>query len=116
MVNVPGGFKGQRIMLLEYVRARRLDGVALFESCYVLYFTGFAYIPTERPIAFVMNAKGENVDAPYEDTASCACAAGRPSTAVGLVGSRSTGLSCSNATEERRRLALWRFTVAGWTL
>jgi Xaa-Pro aminopeptidase len=33
--------------------------VVLFTTDYVLYYTGFAFIPTERPIAFVMNQKGE---------------------------------------------------------
>jgi Xaa-Pro aminopeptidase len=36
-----------------------LSGVVLFDSTYVLYYTGFAFIPTERPIAFVMNRRGE---------------------------------------------------------
>lgn len=26
---------------------------------YILYYTGFAFIPTERPVAFVMNASGD---------------------------------------------------------
>jgi Xaa-Pro dipeptidase len=45
--------------LLEQVQANGLSGVVLFDSHYILYYTGFAFIPTERPIAFVMNAKGE---------------------------------------------------------
>jgi len=45
--------------LLDYIQTERLSGVVLFENHYILYFTGFAFIPTERPIAFVMNAKGE---------------------------------------------------------
>ncbi len=43
----------------EYIRSRSLTGVVLFDRDYLLYFTGFAFIPTERPIAFVMNAAGE---------------------------------------------------------
>lgn len=35
------------------------SGVVLFERDYILYYTGFAFIPTERPIGFVMNVKGE---------------------------------------------------------
>ncbi|MEJ2486993.1 MAG: Xaa-Pro peptidase family protein [Anaerolineales bacterium] len=45
--------------LLERVQEQRLSGVVLFDSYYILYYTGFAFIPTERPIAFMMNAKGE---------------------------------------------------------
>ena len=52
-------FNARTAGLLEHVRAKRLSGVVLFDNYYILYFTGFAFIPTERPIAFVMNAKGE---------------------------------------------------------
>src|SRR3990170_7346807 len=37
----------------------RLNGAVLFDRDYVLYYSGFAFVPTERPMAFVMNAKGE---------------------------------------------------------
>ena len=45
--------------LLEQVIAAECSGVVLFDHDYILYYTGFAFIPTERPIAFVMNRKGE---------------------------------------------------------
>jgi Xaa-Pro dipeptidase len=45
--------------LLENVQANGLSGVVLFDADYIKYYTGFAFIPTERPMAFVMNAKGE---------------------------------------------------------
>ncbi len=45
--------------LLEKVRGGGLSGVVLFNSHYILYYTGFAFIPTERPIAFVINSSGE---------------------------------------------------------
>src|SRR5262245_19650964 len=45
--------------LLEHVRTGNFDGVVLFDSKYILYYTGFAFVPTERPMAFVMNRKGE---------------------------------------------------------
>jgi Xaa-Pro dipeptidase len=45
--------------LAEHLRARGLNGVVLFENAYVLYYTGFAFIPTERPAALVVNAAGE---------------------------------------------------------
>jgi Xaa-Pro dipeptidase len=54
-------FKSRAAKLLEHIRAKRLSGVVLFDNYYILYFTGFAFIPTERPIAFVMSAKGEKV-------------------------------------------------------
>lgn len=46
--------------LLSYIRERKLDGVVLFDNYYILYFTGFAFIPTERPIAYLLNREGEN--------------------------------------------------------
>lgn len=45
--------------LLSVIQKEKLNGVVLFDSYYVLYYCGFAFIPTERPIAFLMNAKGE---------------------------------------------------------
>lgn len=45
--------------LLEYLIAEKCSGVVLFDRDYVIYYCGFAFIPTERPIAFVMNRKGE---------------------------------------------------------
>lgn len=45
--------------LVEHLRSRGLNGVVLFENAYVLYYTGFAFIPTERPAALVVNAAGE---------------------------------------------------------
>jgi Xaa-Pro aminopeptidase len=45
--------------LATYAREQELDGVALFDPAYVLYYVGFAFVPTERPMAFVLNADGE---------------------------------------------------------
>jgi len=45
--------------LLEFAKAEKLSGVVLFDSAYILYYCGFAFIPTERPMAFVMNDAGE---------------------------------------------------------
>ena len=45
--------------LVEHLSAGGLNGVVLFENAYVLYYTGFAFIPTERPAALVVNAAGE---------------------------------------------------------
>ncbi|MGI8861354.1 MAG: aminopeptidase P family N-terminal domain-containing protein, partial [Gaiellaceae bacterium] len=45
--------------LLERLRSEELSGVALFDPYYVLYYAGFAFAPTERPIAFILSAEGE---------------------------------------------------------
>jgi Xaa-Pro aminopeptidase len=44
--------------LLERLAAEGLSGVVLFDPYYVLYYAGFAFVPTERPIAFVLGADG----------------------------------------------------------
>jgi len=45
--------------LAEHAREDGLSGIVLFEPAYVLYYVGFAFVPTERPMAFVLNADGE---------------------------------------------------------
>src|SRR5437764_10769989 len=45
--------------LAEHIRGRGLTGAVLFDNAYVLYYTGFAFIPTERPAAVVISAEGE---------------------------------------------------------
>ena len=52
-------FEQRAAALAEHVRARGLSGAVLFDNTYVLYYTGFAFIPTERPAALVVNAAGE---------------------------------------------------------
>lgn len=47
--------------LVSRLKAEGLTGGVLFDSAYILYFTGYAFIPTERPIAFAVNACGERV-------------------------------------------------------
>jgi Xaa-Pro dipeptidase len=44
--------------LLEGILERELAGVVLFDPAYVLYYVGFAFVPTERPMAFLMNSEG----------------------------------------------------------
>ena len=44
--------------LLEHAQRVGLSGVVLFDPYYVLYYAGFAFVPTERPIAFVLGADG----------------------------------------------------------
>ena len=43
----------RRARLREHLDAEGLTGAVLFDNYYVLYYAGFAFIPTERPIAFV---------------------------------------------------------------
>ena len=45
--------------LQAQLQAQQLSGAVLFDSYYILYYTGFAFIATERPMAFVLNAIGE---------------------------------------------------------
>jgi Xaa-Pro dipeptidase len=52
-------FEARAERLLDHLRAERLAGVVLFDGYHILYYTGFAFIPTERPIAFLMNSRGE---------------------------------------------------------
>jgi len=40
------------------MRERGVEAAVLFDSRYVLYYAGFAYVPTERPIALVVAADG----------------------------------------------------------
>jgi Xaa-Pro dipeptidase len=45
--------------LLTFCQEQRLSGIILFDSDYIKYYCGFTFIPTERPIAFIMNVRGE---------------------------------------------------------
>lgn len=45
--------------LLEFLQSENLSGLILFNHHYILYYTGFAFIPTERPMAFALNAQGQ---------------------------------------------------------
>jgi Xaa-Pro aminopeptidase len=47
-------FAARRTALAAALADRGLDGVALFDPHHVLYYTGFHFIQTERPIAFVL--------------------------------------------------------------
>ncbi len=55
----PTEFAERAERLRAHVAAHGLRGVVLFDNYYILYFSGFAFIPTERPVAFVMSADGE---------------------------------------------------------
>jgi Xaa-Pro dipeptidase len=44
--------------LLRSAQEHGLSGVVLFDPTYVLYYSGFAFVPTERPIALVIGVDG----------------------------------------------------------
>jgi Xaa-Pro dipeptidase len=61
-ISITGEEYNQRIeKLLENLERENLSGAVLFDNFYILYYTGFAFVPTERPIAFVLNSAGENL-------------------------------------------------------
>jgi Xaa-Pro aminopeptidase len=51
-------FASRREALAARLGERGLSGAVLFDPHYVSYYTGFAFIPTERPIAFALAADG----------------------------------------------------------
>ena len=51
-------FASRRNALAAKLEERSLAGCVLFETHYVTYYTGFSFIPTERPIAFVLVRDG----------------------------------------------------------
>jgi Xaa-Pro aminopeptidase len=52
-------FHGRAQTLLAHIREQGLAGVVLFDSTNILYLAGFAFIPTERPIVYVLSTEGE---------------------------------------------------------
>lgn len=55
----PVEYQSRSDKLLEHLNVQGLTGIVLFDNFYILYYTGFAFIPTERPIAFIMNSEGD---------------------------------------------------------
>ena len=55
---LPAEFAARRGGLAERLDELGLAGAVLFDPHHVLYYTGFAFIPTERPIAFALAADG----------------------------------------------------------
>ena len=51
-------FAARREALAAQLEERGLAGCVLFDPHYVTYYTGFSFIPTERPIAFALAADG----------------------------------------------------------
>ena len=54
-------YQARNQVLLDYVQKEKLNGLVLFDNYYILYYTGFAFIPTERPIAYLLSCDGEKV-------------------------------------------------------
>jgi Xaa-Pro dipeptidase len=54
----PDEHRARREALLSGLEGDGLPGVVLFDPTSVLYYSGFAFIPTERPIALVLAADG----------------------------------------------------------
>jgi len=54
----PEEYEARRAALAELLAGRGLAGAVLFDAQRVSYYTGFAFIPTERPIAFALAADG----------------------------------------------------------
>jgi Xaa-Pro aminopeptidase len=51
-------FAQRRETFAAALQARKLSGAVLFDPQYVFYYSGFYFIPTERPIAFALAADG----------------------------------------------------------
>ncbi len=45
--------------LLEIIAELGVTGLVLFDADYIKYYTGFAFIPTERPMAYAVSKRGE---------------------------------------------------------
>ncbi len=59
-LNIPQEEFNRRLAhLVDNLGRQSLIGAVIFDRYYVLYYTGFAFIPTERPVALVVNAAGE---------------------------------------------------------
>ena len=54
----PEEYAARRTALAACLDERGLSGAVLFDPHYVLYYTGFAFVPTERPIAFALAVGG----------------------------------------------------------
>jgi Xaa-Pro dipeptidase len=51
-------FAARRGALAAQLSERGLSGCVLFDTHYIAYYTGFAFIPTERPVAFALATDG----------------------------------------------------------
>ena len=54
-------YRARVASLAGHLDQEGLSGAVLFDNYHVDYFSGFAFIPTERPIALAVSAQGETV-------------------------------------------------------
>jgi Xaa-Pro aminopeptidase len=52
-------YEQRAVALAAHLQDAGLTAAVLFDNAYVLYYTGFAFIPTERPAALVVTAEGQ---------------------------------------------------------
>lgn len=55
----PGEYAARNAVLQHYLAQEELKAAVLFDSTNILYFSGFAFIPTERPVAYIVSRTGE---------------------------------------------------------
>ena len=51
-------FAARTQALLDHLERHSLSGAVLYDATTILYYVDFAFIPTERPIALALNARG----------------------------------------------------------
>ncbi|MFZ5824798.1 MAG: M24 family metallopeptidase [Bacillota bacterium] len=51
-------FDQRRARVLQHLEEKRLKGIIFFRALSIYWLTGFGFIPTERPVAFVLTADG----------------------------------------------------------
>ena len=56
----PAEYAQRRARLAEHARQQDAAAALVFEAPRVLYYSGFAFYPTERPVALVVTAEGES--------------------------------------------------------
>ncbi len=54
-------FETRTEKLRSAICEQRLAGAVLFDNYYITYYTDFAFIPTERPMALLISSEGERV-------------------------------------------------------
>jgi Xaa-Pro aminopeptidase len=55
----PSEFSTRHQALVTHLQREALSGAVLYDASYILYYADFAFIPTERPMALALNARGE---------------------------------------------------------
>lgn len=57
----PVEYDARAARLLEQLKSLNLAGIVLFDNFHISYFSGFAFIPTERPVALVITPLGRRM-------------------------------------------------------